>query len=62
MERNHVIMSNPSLSRRVLLGGLAAFLVPTPAAWLVVGAAWTAIGLWQVVVSRQGDASHPLAG
>jgi hypothetical protein len=40
----------------------AAFFLPTPAAWLVVGAAWTAVGVWQVVSSRPGDASHPLAG
>lgn len=40
----------------------AAFLLPTPAAWLVVGASWTAIGLWHVVTSRSGDAARPLAG
>ena len=49
------------IGEAVLVAG-AVFLVPTPAAWLVVGAVWTAIGLWQLVASRSGDAARPLAG
>jgi hypothetical protein len=38
----------------VLIAG-AVLLVPTPAAWLVTGATWTGIGIWQVIEPRPGD-------
>ena len=37
----------------------AMLLLPTPAAWLVVGAMWTGIGLWQGVDARDGS-SRPM--
>lgn len=39
----------------------AMLLLPTPAAWLVVGAIWTGIGLWQGVDAR-GDSPRPTLG
>ena len=38
----------------------AVLLLPTPAAWLVVGASWTGIGLWQAVEARSGDSPRAM--
>ena len=38
----------------------ALLLLPTPAAWLIVGAFWTGIGLWQAVEARSGDSPRAL--
>ena len=35
------------IGEAVVVGG-AVLLIPSPAAWLVTGAVWTAIGLWQL--------------
>lgn len=40
----------------------AMLLLPTPAAWLVTGAAWTGIGLWQYADARSGDLPRAPAG
>ncbi len=40
----------------------AVLLVPTPAAWLVAGALWTAIGLWQYAAARSGDWPRAVPG
>ena len=41
------------IAEAVVIAG-AMLVLPTPAGWLVVGAIWTGIGLWQVVDAR-GD-------
>ncbi len=41
----------------VLLAG-CLFLLPTPAAWLVAGAIWTGIGLWQSAATRSDDSAQ----
>ena len=33
----------------------AVMLLPTPAAWVVAGALWTGLGLWQAVDARSGE-------
>ncbi len=38
----------------------AVLFIPTPAAWLIVGAFWTGIGLWQVVHERPGASPRAL--
>jgi hypothetical protein len=45
----------------VLVAG-AMMLLPTPAAWVLAGALWTGLGLWQVVDARSGDAPRPIPG
>lgn len=40
----------------------AVLLLPTPAAWLVVGALWTGIGLWQYAAERSGDRPRAVPG
>ncbi len=40
----------------------AVLLVPTPAAWLVAGALWTGIGLWQYAATRSGDRPRAIPG
>ena len=40
----------------------AVLLVPTPAAWLVAGALWTGIGLWQYAAARSGDWPRAVPG
>ena len=40
----------------------AMLLVPTPMAWLVTGAAWTGIGLWQYAGTPSGDLPRASAG
>ncbi|MEP6639166.1 MAG: hypothetical protein ABJC39_07430 [Chloroflexota bacterium] len=45
----------------VALAG-AALLLPTPAGWLVTGALWTAVGLWQYAHARSGDTPRASAG
>lgn len=37
-------------------------LLPTPAAWLIVGALWTGVGLWQHAATRSGDWPRPVPG
>jgi hypothetical protein len=34
----------------------ALMLLPTPAAWVVAGALWTGLGLWQALDARSGEA------
>lgn len=50
----HVRMGRRPSGEFALLAGVA-WLVPSPAAWLAGGAAWTASGLWQLVDRRAGD-------
>lgn len=38
----------------------AVLLIPTPGAWLIVGAFWTGIGLWQALEARSGDSPRAL--
>jgi branched-subunit amino acid transport protein AzlD len=40
----------------------AILLLPTPAAWLVAGALWTGIGLWQYAAARSGDWPRAIPG
>lgn len=40
----------------------AVLLLPTPAAWLVAGALWTGIGLWQYAAARSGDWPRAVPG
>jgi hypothetical protein len=40
----------------------AVLLLPTPAAWLVAGALWTGIGLWQYTAARSGDWPRAVSG
>jgi hypothetical protein len=40
----------------------AVLQIPYPAAWLVTGAVWTAIGLWQYAALRSDDAPKAMAG
>jgi hypothetical protein len=40
----------------------AVLLLPTPAAWLVAGALWTGIGLWQYAATRPGDWPRAVPG
>jgi branched-subunit amino acid transport protein AzlD len=41
----------------------AVLLVPTPAAWLAIGALWTGIGVWRSVVdARSGDSPSAAPG
>lgn len=47
------------IGEAVVVAG-AVLLLPTPAAWLIVGAFWTGIGLWQVVQPRPGDSPRAL--
>ncbi len=47
------------IGEAVVVAG-AVLLLPTPAAWLAVGALWTGIGLWQVVAARSGDSPRAL--
>ena len=49
------------IGEAVVVAG-AVLLIPTPAAWLIVGASWTGIGLWQAVEARSGDSSRTLLG
>jgi hypothetical protein len=39
----------------ILLVEGAVMLLPTPAGWVVAGALWTGLGLWQIVAARSGD-------
>ena len=39
----------------ILLVAGAVMLLPTPAAWVVAGALWTGLGLWQIVDARSDD-------
>ena len=45
----------------VIVAG-AVLLVPAPAAWLVAGAMWTAIGLWLFAAARPDDSPRVLPG
>ena len=45
----------------VLVAG-GVMLLPTPAAWVVAGALWTGLGLWQAVDARSGDAPRAIPG
>lgn len=47
------------IGEAVVVAG-ALLLLPTPAAWLIVGAFWTGIGLWQAVEARSGDSPRTL--
>ena len=47
------------IGEAVVVAG-AVLLIPTPATWLIVGAAWTGIGLWQVIEARSGDSPRAL--
>lgn len=47
------------IGEAVVVAG-AVLLLPTPAAWLIVGALWTGIGLWQAVEARSGDSPRAL--
>lgn len=47
------------IGEAVVVAG-ALLLLPTPAAWLIVGAFWTGIGLWQAVEARSGDLPRAL--
>src|SRR5688572_1467893 len=47
------------IGEAVVVAG-AVLLIPTPAAWLIVGAFWTGIGLWQAVDARSGDSPRAL--
>ena len=47
------------IGEAVVVAG-AVLLIPTPAAWLIVGAFWTGIGLWQVVEARPGASPRPM--
>ena len=47
------------IGEAVVVAG-TALLLPTPAAWLAVGALWTGIGLWQAVEHRSGDSPRAL--
>jgi hypothetical protein len=39
----------------VLIVAGAVMLLPTPAGWVVAGALWTGLGLWQIVDARSDD-------
>jgi hypothetical protein len=39
----------------ILLVAGAVMLLPTPAGWVVAGALWTGLGLWQIVDARSDD-------
>jgi hypothetical protein len=47
------------IGEAVIVAG-AVLLIPTPVAWLIVGAFWTGIGLWQAVEARPGDSPRAL--
>ncbi len=47
------------IGQAVVVAG-AVLLLPTPAAWLVVGAFWTGIGLWQALEARSGDSPRTM--
>ena len=47
------------IGEAVVVAG-AVLLLPTPAAWVAVGALWTGIGLWQVVQTRPGNSPRPM--
>jgi hypothetical protein len=47
------------IGEAVVVAG-TVLLLPTPAAWLAVGAIWTGIGLWQLVHARPGDSPRPM--
>ncbi len=47
------------IGEAVVVAG-AVLLLPTPAAWLIVGAFWTGIGLWQAIEARSGDSPRAL--
>jgi hypothetical protein len=49
------------IGEAVVIAG-AVLLVPTPAAWLVAGALWTGIGLWQYAAARSGDWPRAVPG
>ena len=49
------------LGEAVIVAG-AVLLIPAPAAWLVAGAMWTGIGLWQYAAARPGDSPRALPG
>jgi branched-subunit amino acid transport protein AzlD len=49
------------IGEAVVVAG-AVLLVPTPAAWLVAGAVWTGIGLWQYAATRSGDWPRAVPG
>jgi hypothetical protein len=42
------------IGEAVVVAG-AVLLLPTPVAWLIAGAFWTGIGLWQAVAARSDD-------
>ena len=47
------------IGEAVVVAG-TVLLLPTPAAWLAIGALWTGIGLWQAVQARPGDSPRPM--
>lgn len=47
------------IGEAVVVAG-TVLLLPTPAAWLIVGALWTGIGLWQAVEARLDDAPRTM--
>jgi len=47
------------IGEAVVVAG-AVLLIPAPVAWLIVGAFWTGIGLWQAVEARSGDSPRAL--
>jgi hypothetical protein len=47
------------IGEAVVVAG-AVLLIPTPAAWLIVGAFWTGIGLWRSIEARSGDSPRAL--
>ena len=49
------------IGEAVIVAG-AVLLIPAPAAWLVAGAMWTGIGLWQYAAARPGDSPRALPG
>ena len=49
------------IGEAVVVAG-AVLLLPTPAAWLVAGALWTGIGLWEYAAARSGDWPRAVPG
>jgi hypothetical protein len=49
------------IAEAVVIAG-TVLLLPTPSAWLVAGALWTAIGLWQYAAARSGDWPRAIPG
>jgi hypothetical protein len=48
------------IGEAVVVAG-AVLVIPSPAAWLVTGAVWTAIGLWQYAAAHSDDAPTAIA-